>query len=103
MSLLYPLELHLRLDHESIEFPYVAPPVWQPVKPAPGVRRPTCTISASSLLRLVVLPRCRPLPLSRATPSRWTPLALSVFLQCVGACLLTPLWSFLLCMSLTVS
>src|SRR4051794_15078413 len=43
------------------------------------------------------------LRLSLATPSRWTPLALSVFLHCVVALLLTLLWTFLLFMSLIVT
>src|SRR5205807_952960 len=41
------------------------------------------------------------LPLT--TPSRWTPLALSVFLHCVVALLLTLLYTFLLFMSLIVT
>src|SRR5438094_47801 len=43
------------------------------------------------------------LRLSLATPSRWTPLALSVFLHCVVALLLTLLETFLLFMSLIVT
>src|SRR5207302_870984 len=39
--------------------------------------------------RLVVLLPFQLLRLSLATPSRWTPLALSVFLHCVVALLLT--------------
>src|SRR5207244_3259545 len=41
------------------------------------------------LVRLVVLLPFQLLRLSLATPSRWTPLALSVFLHCVVALLLT--------------
>src|SRR5205807_1828801 len=44
---------------------------------------------ASLLVRLVVLLPFQLLRLSLATPSRWTPLALSVFLHCVVALLLT--------------
>src|SRR5205085_125781 len=58
-------------------------------KLAPSVCRMTFPILASLLVRLVVL---LPFPLPRlslATPSRWTPLALSVFLHCVVALLLT--------------
>src|SRR5687768_17475850 len=40
-------------------------------------------ILASLLVRLVVLLPFQLLRLSLATPSRWTPLALSVFLHCV--------------------
>src|SRR5207245_1753877 len=43
----------------------------------------------SLLVRLVVLLPFQLLRLSLATPSRWTPLALSVFLHCVVALLLT--------------
>src|SRR5687768_17892993 len=43
---------------------------------------------ASLLVRLVVLLPFQLLRLSLATPSRWTPLALSVFLHCVVALLL---------------
>src|SRR5436309_7182835 len=46
-------------------------------------------ILASLLVRLVVLLPFQLLRLSLATPSRWTPLALSVFLHCVVALLLT--------------
>src|SRR5690242_12585011 len=41
----------------------------------------TFPILASLLVRLVVLLPCQLLRLSLATPSRWTPLALSVFLH----------------------
>src|SRR5262249_61278581 len=44
---------------------------------------------SSLLVRLVVLLPFQLLRLSLATPSRWTPLALSVFLHCVVALLLT--------------
>src|SRR5207249_8347107 len=49
----------------------------------------TFPILASWLVRLVVLLPFQLLRLSLATPSRWTPLALSVFLHCVVALLLT--------------
>src|SRR5205809_2776860 len=45
--------------------------------------------SSDLLVRLVVLLPFQLLRLSLATPSRWTPLALSVFLHCVVALLLT--------------
>src|SRR5262249_60098496 len=45
----------------------------------------TFPILASLLVRLVVLLPFQLLRLSLATPSRWTPLALSVFLHCVVA------------------
>src|SRR5699024_12072772 len=48
---------------------------------------PTASILASLLVRLVVLLPFQLLRLSLATPSRWTPLALSVFLHCVVALL----------------
>src|SRR5437879_7153434 len=53
----------------------------------------TFPILASLLVRLVVLLPFQLLRLSLATPSRWTPLALSVFLHCVVALLLTLLRS----------
>src|SRR5438876_1146903 len=53
------------------------------------VCRMTFPILASLLVRLVVLLPFQLLRLSLATPSRWTPLALSVFLHCVVALLLT--------------
>src|SRR5207244_5749710 len=55
----------------------------------PSVCRMTFPILASLLVRLVVLLPFQLLRLSLATPSRWTPLALSVFLHCVVALLLT--------------
>src|SRR5712691_13018987 len=58
-------------------------------KLAPSVCRMTIPILASLLVRLVVLLPFQLLRLSLATPSRWTPLALSVFLHCVVALLLT--------------
>src|SRR5256885_2223319 len=58
-------------------------------KLAPSVCRMTFPILASLLVRLVVLLTFQLLRLSLATPSRWTPLALSVFLHCVVALLLT--------------
>src|SRR2546423_8134868 len=58
-------------------------------KLAPSVCRMTFPILASLLVRLVVLLPFQLLRLSLATPSRWTPLALSVFLHCVVALLLT--------------
>src|SRR2546428_443711 len=48
----------------------------------------TFPILASLLVRLVVLLPFQLLRLSLATPSRWTPLALSVFFYCVLALLL---------------
>src|SRR5207244_9214745 len=62
-------------------------------KLAPSVCRMTFPILASLLVRLVVLLPFQLLRLSLATPSRWTPLALSVFLHCVVALLLTLLRS----------
>src|SRR5205807_8526932 len=62
----------------------------------------TFPILASLLVRLVVLLPFQLLRLSLATPSRWTPLALSVFLHCGVALLLTLLETFLLFMSLIV-
>src|SRR5690606_42091294 len=56
---------------------------------APSVCRMTFPILASLLVSLVVLLPFPLLRLSLATPSRWTPLALSVFLHCVVALLLT--------------
>src|SRR5438093_4891473 len=58
-------------------------------KLAPSVCRISFPILASLLVRLVVLLPFQLLRLSLATPSRWTPLALSVFLHCVVALLLT--------------
>src|SRR5258708_36953589 len=58
-------------------------------KLAPSVCRITFPILASLLVRLVVLLPFQLLRLSLATPSRVTPLALSVFLPCVVAFLLT--------------
>src|SRR5882757_11159081 len=71
-------------------------------KLAPSVCRMTLPILASLVVRLVVLLPFQLLRLSLATPSRWTPLALSVFLHCVLALLLTLLYTFLLFMSLIV-
>src|SRR3546814_15939930 len=70
---------------------------------APSVCRMTFPILASLLVRLVVLLPFQLLRLSLATPSRWTPLALSVFLNCVVALLLTLLSSFSLFMSFIVT
>src|SRR5437899_13103772 len=56
----------------------------------------TFPILASLLVRLVVLLPFQLLRLSLATPSRWTPLALSVFLHGVGAVLVTLLEASLL-------
>src|SRR5260221_74928 len=53
-------------------------------KLAPSVCRMTFPILASLLVRLVVLLPFQLLRLSLATPSRWTPLALSVFLAAEG-------------------
>src|SRR5690625_696185 len=72
-------------------------------KLAPSVCRLTFPSLASLLVRLVVLLPFQLLRLSLATPSRWTPLALSVFLHCVVALLLTLLYTFLLVMSLLVT
>src|SRR4249920_2128167 len=58
-------------------------------KLAPSVCSMTFPILASLLVRLVVLLPFQLLRLSLATPSIWTPLALSVFLHCVVALLLT--------------
>src|SRR5256884_1175875 len=58
-------------------------------KLAPSVCRMTFPILASLLVRLVASLPFQLLRLSLATPSRWTPLALSVFLHCVVALLLT--------------
>src|SRR5207237_8654940 len=69
-------------------------------KLAPSVCRMTFPILASLLVRLVVLLPFQLLRLSLATPSRWTQLALYVFLHCVVALLLTLLYPFLLTMSL---
>src|SRR5205809_8123654 len=63
----------------------------------------TFPILASLLVRLVVLLPFQLLRLSLATPSRWTPLALSVFLRCVLPLLLTLLQPFFLCMALLVT
>src|SRR5699024_12646011 len=72
-------------------------------KLAPSVCRMTFPILASLLVRLVVLLPFQLLRLSLATPSRWTPLALSVFLHCVLALLLNLLSTFFLFFSLIVS
>src|SRR5437868_14164396 len=50
----------------------------------------TFPILASLLVRLVVLLPFQLLRLSLATPSRWTPVALSVLLHCVVAWRLAP-------------
>src|SRR2546428_13351743 len=63
----------------------------------------TFPILASLLVRLVVLLPFQLLRLSLATPSRWAPLALFVFLHCVVGLLLTLLMTFLLFMSLFVT
>src|SRR5258708_37809563 len=63
----------------------------------------TFPILASLLVRLVVLLPFQLLRLSRATPSRWTPLALSAFLHCVRALPWGILYTFLLFMSLSVT
>src|SRR5712664_4515233 len=72
-------------------------------KLAPSVCRMTFPLLASLLVRLVVLLPFQLFRLSLATPSRWTPLPLSVFLHCVVALLLTLLPTFLLFMSLIVT
>src|SRR5437773_2074372 len=58
-------------------------------KLAPSVCRMTFPILAALLVRLVVLFPFQLLRLSLAAPSRWAPLALSVFLHCVVALLLS--------------
>src|SRR5437773_12171270 len=63
----------------------------------------TFPILASLLVRLVVLLPFQLLRLSLATPSRWTPFALSVFLHYVVALLLTLLYTFFLFMSIFVT
>src|SRR5262249_61247818 len=63
----------------------------------------TFPILASLLVRLVVLLPFQLLRLSLATPSRWTPLALSVFLHCVVALLLPLMLTFLLFMFFIVT
>src|SRR5437870_13201146 len=70
-------------------FLHDALPICLIFKLAPSVCRMTFPILASLLVRLVVLLPFQLLRLSLATPSRWTPLALSVFLHCVVALLLT--------------
>src|SRR5262244_4123789 len=72
-------------------------------KLAPSVCRMTFHILASLPVRLVVLLPFQLLRLSLATPSRWTPLPLSVFLHCVVALLLSLPSTFLLFMSLIVT
>src|SRR5260370_37138097 len=63
----------------------------------------TFPIFASLLVRLVVLLPFQLLRLSLAPPSRWTPVAHSVFLHCVGALLLSLLSTLLLLLSLIVT
>src|SRR5690625_7614630 len=72
-------------------------------KLAPSVCRMTFPILASLLVRLGVLLPFQLLRLSLATPSSWTPLALSVFLHCVVALLFILLEPFFLFMSLIVT
>src|SRR5207249_11960133 len=79
--------LRQRLPPPSALFPYTT--LFRSFKLAPSVCRMTFPILASLLVRLVVLLPFQLLRLSLATPSRWTPLALSVFLHCVVALLLT--------------
>src|SRR3989442_16032732 len=69
--------------------PLLEDTLWLIFKLAPRACRSTFPILASLLVRLVVLLPFQLLRLSLATPSRWTPLALSVFLHCVVALLLT--------------
>src|SRR4051794_9102791 len=76
--------LMIRRPPRSTLFPYTTL-----FRSAPSVCRMTFPILASLLVRLVVLLPFQLLRLSLATPSRWTPLALSVFLYCVVALLLT--------------
>src|SRR5438876_10050417 len=78
----------IRRPPRSTLFPYTT--LFRSIfKLAPSVCRMTFPILASLLVRLVVLLPFQLLRLSLATPSRWTPLALSVFLHCVVALLLT--------------
>src|SRR5690606_38935211 len=56
---------------------------------APSVCRMTFPILTSLLVSLFVLLPFQLLRLSLAIPSRWTPLAFSVFLHCVVALVLT--------------
>src|SRR5207245_1672254 len=72
-------------------------------KLAPSVCRMTFPILASLLVRLVVLLPFQLLRLSLATSSRWTPLALSVFLHCVVALLLSLLFPFFLYLFLFIT
>src|SRR5438105_10400016 len=80
--------------------PLLEDKLWLIFKLAPSVCRMTFPILASLLVRLVVLLPFQLLRLSLATPSGWTPSALSVFLHCVMSLLLTLLLTFLLFMSL---
>src|SRR5690348_18389222 len=81
--------LMIRRPPRSTLFPYTTLFRSLIFKLAPSVCRMTFPILASLLVRLVVLLPFQLLRLSLATPSRWTPLALSVFLHCVVALLLT--------------
>src|SRR5258708_36593951 len=72
-------------------------------KLAPSGCRMTFPLLASLLVRLVALLPFQLLRVLPATPSKWTPLALSVFLHRVVALLLTLLQPFLLFMSLIVT
>src|SRR5205807_188069 len=79
-----------RMPHDLSHLGFLAEPLFRLIfKLAPSVCRMTFPILASLLVRLVVLLPFQLLRLSLATPSRWTPLALSVFLHCVVALLLT--------------
>src|SRR5690625_6041449 len=71
-------------------------------KLAPSVCRMTFPSLACLLVRLVVSLPFQLLRLSLATPSRWAPWALRVFLHCVVAFLFTLLCTFLLFMSVLV-
>src|SRR5262245_66687667 len=91
-SLLLFFFLMIRRPPRSTLFPYTTlfrSKLCLIFKLAPSVCRMTFPILASLLVRLVVLLPFHLLRLSLATPSRWTPLALSVFLHCVVALLLT--------------
>src|SRR5439155_24753550 len=79
---IYTLSLH---DALPIFGPLLEDKLCLIFKLAPSVCRMTFPILASLLVRLVVLLPFQLLRLSLATPSRWTPLALSVFLHCVVA------------------
>src|SRR5207247_10885984 len=88
-SSLHLFDLHSFPTRRSSDLPLLEDKLCLIFKLAPSVCRMTFPILASLLVRLVVLLPFQLLRLSLATPSRWTPLALSVFLHCVVALLLT--------------